>query len=209
VRAGLAWVVIGISCGVGISPGWAAEVFLGITRSEATRIPASLVRLQASSTLAGQETEVREVLEMDLRRSLVFRVVRPPNMPEIQTAENPKPDLIKKVGTQGIEAVIWMTLGKRGEDLVLEGRVYDGGTGAMVMGKRYIGEPKIFRTLIHRFSDEIVFRYTGERGIAQTRIAYTTKLTGYKELYLMDYDGRNPRRRKRHPANQSSDSADF
>lgn len=191
---GLVGFMIALSCWAGASPVSAAEVFLGVTRSETARIPASFVHLQASSALVGQETEVREVLEMDLRRSLVFRMVKPPNMPEIQGAENPKPDLIKKVGAEGIEAVIWATLSKRGQDLVLEGRVYDGGSGTMMVGKRYIGEAKALRTMTHRFSDEIVFRYTGERGIAQTRIVYTSNLTGAKELYLMDYDGGNAMR---------------
>ena len=190
----LVFLMLSAVCGVVDGPALAAEVFLGITRSEADRVPASLIRVDAPLTLTGQAGEVRAVLEADLRRSLVFRIVDPPSMSGVLTVKDLQPVLIKKIGAHGIGAVIWMALDARGGGVVLEGRVYDGGSGSLIIGKRYIGETKILRMMVHRFSDEVVFRYTGERGIAETRIAYISKLTGAKELYLMDYDGFNPRR---------------
>jgi len=50
------------------------------------------------------------------------------------------------------------------------------------------------RYIAHRFADDIVYQFTGERGIAQSRIAYVSDQTRQKELYLMDYDGANPQR---------------
>ena len=198
---GRALVRLGLVGFLASTPGWvntdpviAAEVFLGVTRSETIRIPVTVVRVEADRAFAAQANEVRAVLEADLRRSLVFQVIDPPNLPEIWTTKTPHAALIKKIGKGGIEAVIWITLKLQNQNAAMEGRVYDGGSSTLVIGKRYIGEAKALRRIVHRFTDEVVFRYTGEKGIAQTRIAYTSKVTGNKELYLMDYDGYNPRR---------------
>jgi TolB protein len=175
-------------------PARAADVFLGVTRSESAAIPASVVRVVAPASMAGRLSEVKAVLEGDLRRSLVFRMVQPPVLSDLLTAEDANTELVKQIGREGIEAVIWINLDTNGDDIVLEGHVYDGGTAALVFAKRYLGDGKLLRRIIHRFADEVVFRYTGERGIAETRIAYVSKVTGFKELYVMDYDGYDPRR---------------
>ena len=58
-------------------------------------------------------------------------------------------------------------------------------------GKEYFGNEETFRRMVHSFADEIVSRYTGEKGIAGTRIAFVSDKTRNKELYVMDYDGQN------------------
>jgi TolB protein len=45
------------------------------------------------------------------------------------------------------------------------------------------------RRLSHKIADEVVFQFTGEPGIADTKIAYAGAAPGGKELYVMDYDG--------------------
>lgn len=172
----------------------AADVFLELKRFQGEKVALSLVRLSAESLTADEARTVRSVLEADLRRSLFFRIVRPPVFSELSSTDVPSGDLVKKIAAEGIESAVWLKTYRQGPDVVVEARVFDGATGQLVLGKRYIGDLGILRTIIHRLSDEIVYRYTGERGIAQTRIVYTSNLTGHKELYLMDYDGFNPRR---------------
>src|SRR5206468_11270114 len=41
----------------------------------------------------------------------------------------------------------------------------------------------------HKVADETVLQFTGEAGIADTKIAYVSRATGNKELSMMDYDG--------------------
>lgn len=54
------------------------------------------------------------------------------------------------------------------------------------------------RYLIHRISDEIIRLLTGEKGICNSKIAYTSRVMGnntsFNEIYEMDYDGHNQRR---------------
>ncbi|MEK6684590.1 MAG: Tol-Pal system beta propeller repeat protein TolB [Nitrospirota bacterium] len=171
-----------------------AEVFLGVTRSEVFRIPLGILYVVTPPDQAKYSSEIRTVLEGDLRRSQVFRVIHPPLVPELAGGETPSAELIKKAGRQDLQAAVWISFAQKGEELMLEGRVYDGKTGQMVMGKRYMGQAQHLRTVIHRFSDDIVFQYTGERGVAETRVVFSSSLTGSKELYLMDYDGYNVRK---------------
>ncbi|MCG3147676.1 MAG: Protein TolB [Verrucomicrobiae bacterium] len=50
------------------------------------------------------------------------------------------------------------------------------------------------RALAHAMADDIVLTVTGQRGIAQTRIAFIySRKPGVKELAVMDYDGHNIR----------------
>jgi TolB protein len=190
----LGWPIILVLAWGGLRVSEAAEVFLGVTRSEALRIPLGLLYVATGPDLAKHSSETRTVLESDLRRSQFFRVVYPPLYPELSGGGEPSAEVIKKAGQQDIQVAVWISLVQKGNDLVLEGRVYDGKTGQMVMGKRYVGQEKFLRAVIHRFSDDIVYQYTGERGVAGTRVVFSASLTGSKELYLMDYDGYNVRK---------------
>ncbi len=64
-------------------------------------------------------------------------------------------------------------------------------TKKMFLSKAYPGNPDL-RRLAHTISDEIVNAITGQRGIAQTKIAFILKRGRDKELAVMDYDGANP-----------------
>ncbi len=66
-------------------------------------------------------------------------------------------------------------------------------TRRAVLSKVYSGSQQDLRRLVHRISDDIVQTITGQRGIAQTQIAFVWRRGGAKELAVMDYDGHNVR----------------
>jgi TolB protein len=45
-----------------------------------------------------------------------------------------------------------------------------------------------------QLADEIVYRFTGRRGVSATQIAYVSDETGNKEIYVMEADGRSSKR---------------
>lgn len=49
------------------------------------------------------------------------------------------------------------------------------------------------RTVMHAFSDDIVFHLTGEPGIARTRVACVCSASKAREVIVVDYDGHGPR----------------
>jgi TolB protein len=76
-----------------------------------------------------------------------------------------------------------------------EMRMYDMKQRTQSFGQRIQGDADQVRSIAHRWADEIVYRLTaGEsRGIASTKIAYTSRRGGAKEIYVMDYDGYDQR----------------
>jgi TolB protein len=85
-----------------------------------------------------------------------------------------------------------------GDQALVELKVYVVDSGQNPLSKRYSGRADNPRIFAHQASDDIL-ALTQYRGVARTKIAFTsdrdaTKEKRSKELYIVDYDGFNPRR---------------
>jgi TolB protein len=149
--------------------------------------------------LAGR---IEEVLKHDVRRSLVFELVDLPGlgiqMPDVRNGKGAGSKAVfKQVAEKGVSVLVWGTASWKAagdqSEVNVEGFVYDSGSDEVVGGKRYAGSPSVVRQMAHRFADELVFRYTGEPGIARTKIAYVAQQGTARELFVMDYDGYDTR----------------
>jgi TolB protein len=83
-------------------------------------------------------------------------------------------------------------------ELVTEVHVYFVNSGQPMLERRYADKPDNPRVFAHTASDDIM-TLTQYRGVAKTRIAFvsdrdSTQGKPSKELYIVDYDGFNPRR---------------
>jgi len=65
---------------------------------------------------------------------------------------------------------------------------------ARILEKTYLAKRSDFRRVIHQMSNDIIYAMTGEHGIGRTSIAFISKRTGNKELFLADCDGFNEKR---------------
>lgn len=97
----------------------------------------------------------------------------------------------KNIGTQ---ALISAEVRIKKENLIFKGKLIDLETEEEIFVKVYEIKKEFWRETVHRFSDDIVFRFTGEKGIAQSKIVFVNDATGNKEIYLIDYDGENLQR---------------
>lgn len=88
----------------------------------------------------------------------------------------------------GAQATIGGQWNVRGNQVRLAGEVKDPAGRAILM-KEYRGPISEWRTLVHRFADDLVLQFTGEPGISETRIAFVAQNGRNKELYVMDADG--------------------
>jgi TolB protein len=182
----------------------AADVFLEATRSDFQKIPLAIAGIE---NLGGAESpegrvklgsRIEEVLKADVRRSLVFALVDVNGLgiKAGQLGAEPDPSF-KHAVENGVSVVVWgragIKSGTKDSDVNMDGYVYDAGNNEVVGGKRYVGSTSVVRLMAHRFADELVFRYTGEPGIARTKIAYVSELGSARELFIMDYDGYDPR----------------
>ncbi len=76
--------------------------------------------------------------------------------------------------------------------LNMELRLFDTFKGTLLVGKRYKGRPADLRHIIRRFSSEIIFVLTGRRGIFDSKIAFVSTVKGNKEIFVCDFDGKDP-----------------
>jgi TolB protein len=193
----IAYLVLGAGL-VGIMESAATDVFLEATRPDFQKIPVGVLEFQSLVARGNATKRVAEALKADLRRSQIFSVA---DLVKLGIKVDEKLDLLngadlplfRQVADNGVAVLVWGKMATRDADLVFDGYAYDGGTAELLIGKRYVGAPSTLRVMAHRLADELVSRYTGEPGIARTKIAYASDQRGGRELFVMDYDGYAPR----------------
>ena len=91
----------------------------------------------------------------------------------------------------GAEAVVIGKVEARGDQIAVEMRLYDSTLGRMMAGRRYTGPPHRFRKMAHKFANEILYAFTGVRGIFDTEVAFsaTPEKGRGKEIYVVGLDG--------------------
>ena len=180
----------------------AADVFLETQRSDFQKIPIWVMGFgdgKADGNFGKSiGDQMADVLKADLARSQVFEVIDEP-MPvlEFSSSDCQGAGSMGKAKESAAMVSSWGRIGRKNNKLVLEACAYDGENENLAMGKRYIGKPttlKLLRLMVHRWADELVSRYTGDPGIARTKIAYVSEdARGNRDLYVMDYDGFSPK----------------
>lgn len=198
MRAHVAFVTVGLfttlTAGVLFAGEDAPEVSLIVKKTETKKMPIGIGKFSGAANAEWLGSYIAEVINADLRRSLLFE---PVDIPRIDLhgwkSEKDKEVILKKALGGGLTAVVWgranMIKHGVGEEIFLDSYYYDGDTDEPIHGKRYIGDSKVSRLIAHRFVDEVVFRLTGEKGISHTKIAFVHKIDGAGQLYVMDYDG--------------------
>ena len=154
------------------------EVRIDIS-SGGQRIRVHCEALEPAGDRAGRAMSVTadEVLANDLETSAVFTITRawvPGQQPF---------DIQATVGGQ------WAVSGSQ---VKLAGELRDVPARRPILVREYRGPLADWRSLVHRFADDVVLHFTAEPGVAQTRIAYVAERGRAKELCVMDFDGARP-----------------
>ena len=140
-------------------------------------------------------SEVEQTLREDLAFTQLFDVQGPEVLSAVRLTGDRAKDL-EQYRAYGNEVALLTEFKLGGEELILEGRVYDLASGQFILGKRFNGGIDLARRFAHAMSDEIVLYFTGRQGIAMTAVAFVSDREGEssKEIFLMDYDGHAQRR---------------
>ena len=171
------------------------DVFLNVTQGGAKKLGIAIPEFaRVGPPDEGNFSRViPEIIGNDLRFSALFTVVA--NEPPLPS----NPDALKKrfgeLAAAGAHAAMQGFVAVSGQRVTVEFRLYDltNPEFRQIASKSFWAEPlRHHRALAHRISDEIVHQFTGERGIAETKIAYVTRSGPNKEIAMMDYDGFNP-----------------
>ena len=95
----------------------------------------------------------------------------------------------------GAEFLVKGGIHEDGDTISLEFRLYDVVEGKLLTGKRYTGKKGDEKTMVYRFAGEILEALTGSGGVFNTEIAFTGKKNRVSELYTVQFDGSNFRKR--------------
>lgn len=82
--------------------------------------------------------------------------------------------------------------------MTMELRLIDTHNNTMLAGKRYRGPWASAKSLVLKFADEIILKLSGDDGISNTKIAFISDKSGYKEVYVADILGEEIRQVTRH-----------
>jgi TolB protein len=96
----------------------------------------------------------------------------------------------------GAELLIVGAFQEQGEQLQVDLWLYDAFKERPLVGKRYSNatrEKEDLRKIARKFSGEVIFHLTGNRGIFDSKIAFVSTGTGNKEIYTCEFDGANPK----------------
>ncbi|MBN2382378.1 Tol-Pal system beta propeller repeat protein TolB [bacterium] len=175
---------------------WATDVYLDISSSEVRKISLALPYFHVplnQPELLTLRNEALKILTYDLKESGLFQIIdvtaysQEINSLYQQTKQLPYTAWY----LADVQAMVIGDIVQSGDKLTLNGNLFDLKMEAMMTGKKYTGTESLFRQMVHKFADEIIFRFTGEKGIGHSRIAFVHEQGEAKELFVMDYDGFN------------------
>lgn len=116
----------------------------------------------------------------------------PPTMAAAYTYHN-HIDL-KKYKAIGAEFVLTTTVGITQEVFSIEYHLFDVALSKEIVGERIKGSTKGLDRVFHAFENKIIYFITGSPGLFDTKIAFISTKTGNKEVYDIDFDGKNRKR---------------
>jgi TolB protein len=171
------------------------DVFLNVTGGGAKKLNIAVPEFApaAGTDTAGTGKMLATVAGADLNFSGLFSVVAatgpiPANNPAaLKQSWSDFATAGAHAGLHGIVAV-------RGDRIEGEMRLYDltSPEFRLISSKKFDVPAAQARRLAHKMADEVVLQFTGELGIADTKIAYVLGPRGAKEILIADYDGAAP-----------------
>ena len=143
------------------------------------RILQDAFRPEGDRSAKSQGVRVDEILYNDLQLSDHFTVTRGWSKDETPF---------------DVQAVIEGRLIVRGTEITLSGEIKDFPARRLIGKSDFHGTTAELRKLVHRFADDVIYQLTGERGVAESQIAFVAGTAGHRDLYVMDFDGYQPKK---------------
>lgn len=173
------------------APLGSADVYLQLQRGEKVTIGLPDFNAKEPGDQAVAQ-DLRGVTRDDLLYSRLFNLTD-----QGPQSAGPKIDFAGWAG-QGADLLVTGSVSvkdqKDGPTAQLIGAVYELPSGNPVFQKSYQIASRSARKLAHEFVADILYRFTGNRGLSQSKIVFSNNASGNKELYVIDYDGLNLRR---------------
>jgi TolB protein len=156
-----------------------------------------------SPDAAATAKELAQVLWDDLDFEREFYLIPRDTYASVPVARTPDQIPFASWRELGADAVVFGTVQRVGANYQVQVRLFNVRSRQSVFSKEYTGSSA--RLVAHTASDEIHLQQRNLRGVARTKLAFSSdrnreKIVGpvqnrdVKEIYISDYDGANPRR---------------
>jgi TolB protein len=159
------------------------EVRLGVKASGTMKSPLYLESFRALGSAAGLAAEGRATARRDFELCGIFAVA---DVEARDGSPDADPSQAGAVRVSGLMEAV-------GPGFRFTGEAFDVGTGESAFRRSYAGSTPELRETMHRFVDDVLEAMTGERGVAETRIAFVRRGGNVKEIWVADYDGADAR----------------
>jgi TolB protein len=167
-------------------------------------VPDFLALSSDAETVEAART-IGEVLFEDLRFEREFYLIPRDtyrSVPAPRSIDDPPFDQWRELGA---DAVVVGSVQRASTGLTVRFRLFNVRTRQSVLSKEYSGSPANPRQYAHTISDEIHQQQRGLRGVARTKLTFSSDRDGERvagpvddraiqEIYIGDYDGANQRR---------------
>ncbi|HEY6928381.1 MAG TPA: Tol-Pal system beta propeller repeat protein TolB [Thermoanaerobaculia bacterium] len=173
---------------------------LKITKEGGHRLPLAVPPLAIPGMVALQSKVIdpfTATLRSDLEYAQVFTVIDPLQYPSGFRDPTTPQAADRWLGT-GAELLVDTRGDVAGDRVSVEARIWDLKSHKMVLGRRYSGGIAYVERIAHTLANDLVKEFTGQNGLFLSTIVFVSDRDGSKELYAMDFDGRNPRRLTAH-----------
>jgi TolB protein len=173
-----------------------AEIELQITKQIGRKIDLALAPFKNRNSPGDASLKAFEqTVAFDLDQSGFFKLI--PHQKEILSLSNAEPadsmtqaSQWRGLGTDVLVKAIYEWNGTSGN---LEVYAFDVEGQRRIFAKKYLLQQNNLKKTAHTCANDIIYRMTGERGIAGTRIAYVAGGSRGKEVFICDADGKNVR----------------
>lgn len=179
---------------------FAGNVYIpvGTAKTKKTVIAYSPIQARSSQAVSLSKA-ISETITNDLTFMDIFRFLPPTAFVEGPSAGiAPNTFKMSDWTSVGAEFVIKSAVSTEGDNLVLEGYLYDTFGNKQVLARRYVGLVNEAKTVAHTMANNIIEALTGMPGIFQTKLAMSCDRTGKKEIYIMNFDGTEVKQVTRH-----------
>lgn len=170
------------------------EIFV---RGGGKRFPIALPRLCFEAEPSGEKDPTREiprVIDRNLTTSGLFAVINPDSYIEsVEKCADPRSVSYSDWSILKVEGLVRGKIITTTQGITAQLYLHDVQKQSVVLGREYSGTLDQVPDMAHRFSNEIMRFFTGDSGPFGSKIAFSSRIGRFKEIYVMDMNGENIR----------------
>lgn len=167
------------------------QVTLSVSKRTAQKIRTAVPAFEGGG--AAMAAELHGILSSDLQVSGYFAVLPDPNAVEELHRQDAAAGRVvfPNWKRRGVELLVVGKMDGSGGKIRFDVEAYSISEGNLFFSENYRRDKAEAKSLMHQVSDDILEKVTGEKGLGESKIAFVSNRRGTKQIYAVDWDGRN------------------